>query len=342
MSSGCYDKLKATYSFRNVLLPDPLALISSCSKCKGPSNQYCRNCDAPFCSIICEANDEIHKETCANGKIFELSDAIDMVALQDDETVVELSTKWIRKSNTQVKLTSFIDFKTVYVRPSNSEDELEFIKLMNDVAKAAKTSVKLKVPKSGLLALALFDAVYHRALILKLLNQNEAIVAFIDFGNVDTVNIADLRIMPTELKKRPRMVTKFTLKDVPDAMCNDGALNILFELLNKSAEVTIRFDEPYVPGATECELATAAFDSVNLVIKNTNVPFYEVDELEQLHHVKITGQNVSVLILENFSLRYNQLSVIRSADIDLFQRNHQHIQKIANYLDRDGERITPR
>lgn len=340
-SAGKYDQSKAVFSFRDKLLPDSLVSTTFCTKCKGPSNQHCRNCYAPFCSLGCEANEMIHKEICANGKMVDLKDVIDINQAQEVENVVELPTKLIQKSNTRVRLVCFVDFKTVYVRAS--DDDIESVKLMNDVAQASKASDTLMVPKSGSLVLAPFETIYHRALILKLLDQDEAIVAFIDYGNVDTVKIADMKAMPVELKKRPRMVTKMILKNVPDAMCNDDALNILFELLNKSAEMTIRFDEPYVPGATECELATDAFDSVNRVIITDNVPSTierDIMHKDIMQHVKITGLNVSVLILENSSLRYSQLNVIKYADIGLFQRNHQHIQKVANYLDRE-DHITP-
>lgn len=341
-SAGGYNQSKAVFSFQNMLLPDSLVSTSYCSKCKEPSNQHCRKCYAPFCSIVCEAIDAIHKEICTNGKIVDLNDAIDInIQAQEVDSVVELSTKLIQKSNSRVRLVSFVDFKTVYVRAS--DDDIEFVKLMNDVAEASKTSGKLMVPKSGLLVLAPFETAYHRALIIKLLDQDEAIVAFIDYGNVDTVKIADMKTMPVELKKRPRMVTKMILKSVPDAMCNDDALNILFELLNKSTEMTIRFDEPYVPGLTECELATDAFDSVNRVIITDNVPStIERDFMHKviMQHVKIAGLNVSVLILENSSLRYAQLSVIKYTDIGLFQRNHEHIQTVANYLDHE-DHITP-
>lgn len=345
-SFGGYDISRATYSFRNMSLPDPLTLISFCSMCKEPSNQYCRNCDAPFCSMLCEANDEIHKETCANGNVCELKDTVELNQMQDDDNSIELPTEWIEKSNTRVKLTSFVDLKTVYVRPTNPDDDTKFIKLMNDVAKAAKTSGVLQTPKNGLLVLALFEAVYHRALILKLLNENKAIVAFIDFGNVDTVDVTHMKIMPAELKKRPRSITKFILKNVPDALCNDNAVYILFDLLNKSAEMTVRFDEPYVPGVTECDLVTAAFDSVNTAIINANIPNVDIEEdskpKQYISHMKITGQNVSVLILDNSSLLYGQVSVIKSIDIDQFQRNNQRIQTVANYLNQDGKHITPR
>lgn len=322
-----------------------MTLLTPCSKCCEPSNQYCRICDVPFCSINCEENDKIHNETCVNGKIIEIKDFVDMNQTQDDEDVMVVPTKWIQKSNTRVLLMSFVDFKTVYVRPSNPHDDMEFIKLMNDVVKAAKKSAQLRAPKSGMLVLAPFEMVYHRALILKLLDQNAAIVAFIDFGNVDTVQIANLKVMSNDLKKRPRMVTRFTLKDVPDAMCNDDAMNILFQLLNKSAEVTVRFDEPYVPGVTECELATAAFDSVNRVIINANVSNGRI-EMDFWHKhpliaVRITGQNVPVLILDNSSLLCGQLSIIKMTDIDLFQRNHELVQTVATHLDREGDHITP-
>lgn len=344
-SSGCYDISKASFSFRNSRLPDPLVLASPCSKCNEPSNQYCRVCDVPFCSIRCEQNDNIHNETCVNGKMFEINDFDEMNQTRDDEDVVNVPTKWIRKSNTRVLLTSFVDFKTVYVRPSNPHDDMEFIKLMNDVGKAVKTSAQLSAPECGSLVLAPFEMVYHRALILKLLDQNVAIVAFIDFGNVDTVRIAEMKVMAADLKKRPRMVTRFTLKNVPDAMCNEDALDILFQLLNKSAEVTVRFDEPYVPGDTECELATAAFDSVNRVITNANVSNARIEmhswHEHPLNTVKITGQNIPVLILDNSSLLCGQLSVIKTTDIDLFQRNHELVQTIAKHLDREGDHITP-
>lgn len=278
--------------------------------------------------------------------MFELKDAVDNNnELQDGDDVIELPTNWIQKSNTKVKLTSFVDFKTVYVRPSNPEDDKKFIKLMNDVSKAAKTSGSLTTAKSGLLVLAPFEMIYHRALILKLLNQNEAIVAFIDFGNVDKVEIAKMKQLPAELKKSPRMATRFVLKNVPDAMMNDDALKVLFHLLNLSLEATVRFDEPYALGETECELTTPAIE-VNKAIIDANVPKAESEATEsmglfkRLPHVKITGQDLSVLIVDNSLLQIGQLSIIKSVDIDEFQRNHQRIQTIAQYMDPE-KHITP-
>lgn len=295
--------------------------------------------------MICEANDEIHKQTCANEKVYDFNDAVDVNHTNEDKD--EIESKWIQKSNTKVKLMCFVDFKTVYVRPSNAGDEIEFIKLLNDVAKAAKTSPKMESPTSGCLALAPFEMNYQRVLILKLLNEHEAIVAFLDFGNVDTANIADLKMMPLELKKMPRMVTKFILKNVPTAMCNDDALKILYNLLNQQIELSVRFDEPYVFGVTECELMQAAIESVNTIINQMNVPWDQF-ELESgecqygVQHVEITGENVPVLIVDNSTVCYAQVSVIKAADIDQFQRNDQLIQTIANYLDREGNHITPR
>lgn len=340
-SSGCYDVTNATFVYRSGLVPDPFELASSCSACKQSSDRYCRNCDTSFCTTICEAKDEIHTETCVNGKVFELKDAVDNNnQLQHDDDVIELPSNWIQKSNTKVKLTSFVDFKTIYVRPSNPEDDKKFIKLMNDVSKAAKTSDALTTAKSGLLVLVQFEMIYHRALILKLLNQNEAMVAFIDFGNVDKVEIAKMKQLPAELKKSPRMATRFVLKNVPDAMCNDDALNVLFDLLNLSLEATVRFDEPYILGEIECELNTSAIDSVNKVIINANVPKAKSETIKSFAYVELTGQDLSVLILDNSLLHIGQLSIIKSIDIDEFQRNHQRIQTIAQYMDR-GEHITP-
>lgn len=346
LSLGSYVASKVTYSFRNVHLPDLLTFTSNCVKCNELSSQYCRKCDAPFCSMICEANDDIHKEICATEKVYEFKDAVDANRPHGVEDEIEmLSTKWIQKSNTEVKLVCFVDFRTVYVRPSNACDEMEFIRLLNDVAKAAKTSPKMKTPKCGHLALAPFEMSYHRVLILKLLNEHESIVAFIDYGNVEAVDIANLKIMPSELKRKPRMVTKFILKNVPNTMCNDRTMTILYDLLNTSVDLTVRFDEPYVPGVTECELMTASTDSVNRIINELNVPWDQLESTEyenEMQYVDITGENVPVLIVDNSLLCSAQLSVIRSADIDLFQRNDQLIQTVADYLYKDEAHNMPR
>lgn len=292
--------------------------------------------------MLCEATDDIHKQICANDEMVEITSAVE--PKQEDEAVIEMTTKWIDKSNVKVKLTSIVDFRTVYVRPSNPHDDMEFIRLMNDVAGAAKTSKRVMAPMCGLMVLAPFETIYQRALILKLLDQDAAVVAFIDFGNVDTVAVTDMRIMSAELKKRSRMVARFRLRHVPDAMCNEIVLQVLFELMNKSAEVTLRFDEPYEPGVSECELITSAFDSVNQAIIKANVPHYDESDANVPYTImpfaNIAGRDVPCLILDNLTLNLGSISVIRSADADLFHRNHQRIQTVASHLEHEGH-ITP-
>lgn len=331
-SAGISDMTKSLFSFRNTLLPDPSTLTSSCPKCGKVAYQYSVTTD-----------DKQPKCTC------ELGNVESTLESRIDGTVVALPSKSVQP-NTTVKLVSVVNFRTVYVRPSSRDDEVEFMQLLNDIAKAAKKVHTTTVPKIGLLVLAPFENVLHRALILKLLNEETAIVAFLDFGNVDTVKVAQMKTMPAELKAKPRLITKFTLKNVPHPMFNKDLEFELFQPLVDSSELTVHFDEPYVIGKTECELQNASFGSLNDSLVANNVPFKEPDNLneeieraerEKIDFVDITGQNVSTLILHNASLNYGDVSVIKSVDINMFQRNHAHIQTFAEYLHKQAH-ITPR
>lgn len=259
-----------TFSFTSKDLPDLMSLVSLCSNCAQPADKYCAKCNLPFCSLFCRTNDNNHTEDCSNQhkKIYEIN-TTDKSACKLPE-IYEVPSKSI-KSQSNVKLTCILNLRNVYVRPSDRIAEIEFNKLLNDVATEAKTAKYLAVaPKVGTLVLAPFEDIYHRGLVLKICNDS-AVIAFIDFGNIEKLNINQLKIMSDDLKGRQRLVQKLILKNVSNELFNEKAMDYLAQFLLNNMKLQIMFDGIYVPHQTECELLTNKLaDSVNKIISDLN------------------------------------------------------------------------
>lgn len=142
----------------------------------------------------------------------------------------------------KVKITAVINHRLVFVRPADNQQEASFIRHIYDTVKCAKDAETLKtMPSIGSLVLAKFDD-YHRALVLKRIDDTKVAVAFIDFGNVEICNFHELKVMPIELKKRKRFATKVRLNKIEDDLMNEKALQYLYDLMAHGNELTIKFD----------------------------------------------------------------------------------------------------
>lgn len=144
-----------------------------------------------------------------------------------------------RKIEKHVKLTAVINHRLVFVRPADDHDEVEFARLLCDTAKYAKNADHLAcLPAVGSYVLAKFGY-YQRAFVLKRINDTQVLVAFIDFGNVETVDFRELKAMPNELKQIKRFATKIALSKVEQDLMNNNALETLYDYLARDAELEI-------------------------------------------------------------------------------------------------------
>lgn len=215
--------------------------LKQCEYCDKPANKLCDDCQANYCSIQCVKLDTDHLIRCKNinEKIYE----IPMNRAELCQTSVPLQAEPI-KNKSPVLITCAVDHRTLFIRPTNPDDNNEYIKILNDViADARKSEYLRKYPSLGSLVSAPFQKVYYRAMILKMINENELVVGFIDFGNVEVCQFSELKQLSVNLQRRKRFAKKVILRNVPEKCLNRDALLIINELIVNDMKLTIHFDD---------------------------------------------------------------------------------------------------
>lgn len=144
-----------------------------------------------------------------------------------------------RKIEKYVKLTAVINHRLVFVRPAGGNNEVDFARLMCDVVKSARNAETLTaMPKVGSFVLAKFGF-YQRALVLKIVSVTQAVVSFIDFGNVEVLDFHEMKAMPSILKTIERFATKIRLSKIEHDLMNTNALKVLYDYLIRDTEMMI-------------------------------------------------------------------------------------------------------
>lgn len=239
--------LQKSFTFNANLLPSLLA----CANCARACDKVCKICDEPLCSSECHASrHEISKK-------------------EEDEKVSFVCNRIEAEPICQnVKITSIINHRLLFVRPAEYIREIAFIQLMNDIVKCAKDAESLKDPTVGSLVLAKFDY-YQRAMILKHIDEKTVAVAFIDFGNIEVCKVSELKILPEQLKKRKRFATKIRLSKINEDLMNEKALCYLYNIMVHDTELVIK-TENTKDGVPMSELKTSD-KWVNQMINTLNI-----------------------------------------------------------------------
>lgn len=129
------------------------------------------------------------------------------VSITDCSTIAMHWPNVTIKSGENVWVTHVHDYRAVYVRAAANDDA--FYTMAKDVNTAAETAPSLETyPLAKDFVLAPYDAAYYRGIVLST-NENTGSVrvGYIDWGNTQEVPFTTLRVLPTELKVRP----KFTI-----------------------------------------------------------------------------------------------------------------------------------
>lgn len=129
------------------------------------------------------------------------------------------------ENNAKVFITYVRDYETVYIRSVATNDA--YMNLLTEVASAADNAPNLDsypCPKRDMV-LALYDGFYYRGLVVAC-NEVTGLVriGFLDFGNTDDVPFKDLKVLPTELSKRPRLTLIVKLKNTKENPTTEEAL----------------------------------------------------------------------------------------------------------------------
>lgn len=185
----------------------------------------CKDCTKTVCSLECHSSQQ-------NGAPIENHKNV------SDRRILPMTTA--REIEKYVKITAVINHRSVFVRPAGVRNDIDFARLLCDTAKYEKTAEMLTVePAIGSFVLAKFGF-YQRALVLKQINKTTMfVVAFIDFGNVETIDYRDMKVMPEKLKAINRFATKVSLIKIEHDLMNTDALQTLYEYLITDAELEI-------------------------------------------------------------------------------------------------------
>lgn len=137
------------------------------------------------------------------------------------------------KNGSKVRLVYAGNHYSAYIRSSASD--VEYSNILGRVAEAAVNASKLtELPKRNDMVSAPFLGDYYRAVIVKAESMEQPIrVAFLDFGNVDTVTFDDLRELDDDLKNAKRFTFRIFFDGVDRETPNPAGLALLKQVENE-------------------------------------------------------------------------------------------------------------
>lgn len=190
----------------------------------------------------------------------------------DMTTIVEPCE--IPQNDKLVTISSVISHNIVFLRSIEKKDNERYKKYLNDVVENAKIAQPLdEMPKKGDIVLAEFEGAYYRALVTRIL-CDEVVVAFLEFGNLETKSISELKELRDDLKYVQRFTFKATLRDVNEGLKTGKCVNYLRLLVKSSIHLKFTRKEYIVATSlrdVQCELfAIARNESVNEKINELN------------------------------------------------------------------------
>lgn len=211
------------------------------------------------------------------------------------------------KSGSKICIVSYRSHKDVFVRSLDEEAIEYYNNIMQRVAQCALTAPLLNEPpisKQSVIA-PFTDGNSYRAMVVK--TQNDiAHVVYTDFGNVYTVNIKELRVLPENLALQRSCSARISLKDVPSNVCmNDEVDFFLRKLAGEETPLTCVYDgDSFKDGVY---LTTSTKESVNDMINKLLIPTWKRDNHDDntcymLNHVEVAslghvGMTTSALVL---------------------------------------------
>lgn len=187
-------------------------------------------------------------------------------------------------NNALVTITNVVSHKIVFLRSIEAKDDDRYWKYLNDVVESSKTAMPLdEKPKKGDLVLAKFEGAYYRALVARIEND-VAVVAFLEFGNLERKPISELLKLREDLKYVKRFTFKANLSDVNGGLKTDKCLTYLYHLLERVSPLKfIKKGKAISSKGIRCELVVSATnESVNA----------KLDSLNQIQPDKAVLENV--------------------------------------------------
>lgn len=153
-------------------------------------------------------------------------------------------------NGSEVYLAHVASSNTVYIRSGDKTANRRYVKLLHAIAEYCVNAAPLEEkPEMGDIIAALYDGIYHRCRVVYVsVHTDDALVDFIDFGNVEKIHLSDARCLAQEFVVIKPTVKMITLKGLTNK--NAKALAYLKSLVHKLKKMTLVSEN----GDLECEL----------------------------------------------------------------------------------------
>lgn len=253
---------------------------------------------------------------------------------QSSTTAINRAVPDSIQSGDEVWITHVRNYQTIYVRAVASDDA--HLALNFDVATAAKTAPKLKSypqPKEDTV-LAPFDGEYYRGMVLSCdEDAGKVRVGYIDFGNSQEVPFSALKVLPAELKERPRSAQVVKLKNLKDEPEPNEivAMKEYLEQISengKSLVLKITGDRPHIESNEAVELVDVVSNrSINDHLNSmTQKRFYMSDITQKM--LKVDPANMPTLMaIDTQRVGNNMITCLVKDETQLFLQNDEKTQK---------------
>lgn len=181
-------------------------------------------------------------------------DLLDVDVILSDHHSIDLKISEFKIPNkSEVFLTHVASSNTVYIRSADKKESRAYLQLIRSVAEYCVRAVPLsEIPQPGDTIAALFEKIYFRARVVYVFEHtDEAMVDFIDFGNVEKIQLSDARHLTEALQPIKPTIKMITLKGMNSK--NADAKKHLQSLVGNLTKMILVNEN----GEHECELIRA-------------------------------------------------------------------------------------
>lgn len=171
------------------------------------------NVDDPIAPVTDYFEDELFEPPMKSSKLD--LDLLDVdVILSEPHSIDHKISEFQIPNKSKVFLTHVASSNTVYIRSADRNENRAYIKLIRAVAEYCLDAVPLdEAPQPGDTIAAQFEGIYYRCRVVYVFEHtDEAMVDFIDFGNVEKIQLSDARHLTKELQPMKPTIKLITLK----------------------------------------------------------------------------------------------------------------------------------
>lgn len=160
---------------------------------------------------------------------------------------ISITFRELPVSHSHVTITQVIDARTIFIRPIDLVSNKEYSANVEAIDQYAVIAKNLQeTPLVGQMILAKNNEQFHRAVVIKVVGDRFA-VAFIEYGHISLVPLADCKELAGDLQVLKRYIHKCKLDISPEVNDkHEDAIKLLNEMLNVDMEII--YNSPFNNG----------------------------------------------------------------------------------------------